>query len=83
MHEGINFFCYNVSQMPEMDGYEATKRIREEEQQYGVHIPIIALTAHANGEEAKRTIEAGMDYHLSKPLKRETLMGAIEYMNSR
>ncbi|CBI36943.3 unnamed protein product, partial [Vitis vinifera] len=70
-------------EMPEMDGYEATKRIREEEQQYGVHIPIIALTAHANGEEAKRTIEAGMDYHLSKPLKRETLMGAIEYTNSR
>lgn len=69
--------------MPEMDGYEATRLIREEERKYGVHIPIIALTAHTSGEEAKKTIEAGMDYHLSKPLKKETLIGAVEYMNSR
>ncbi|KAH7838082.1 hypothetical protein Vadar_021823 [Vaccinium darrowii] len=71
-------------EMPVMDGFEATRRIREEERYYGLHIPIIALTAHTNGEEANRMMKAGMDYHLAKPLKRELLMEAILYIhNSR
>lgn len=66
-----------------MDGFEATRLIREEERDYGVHIPIIALTAHANGEEANsRMMNAGMDFHLAKPLKRELLMEAILYIHN-
>ncbi|KAG5514155.1 hypothetical protein RHGRI_035527 [Rhododendron griersonianum] len=70
-------------EMPVMDGFEATRLIREEERDYGVHIPIIALTAHANGEEANRMMNAGMDFHLAKPLKRELLMEAILYIYSQ
>ncbi|GMI98882.1 CYTOKININ-INDEPENDENT 1 [Hibiscus trionum] len=62
-------------QMFPMDGYEATRLIRTEEEKYGVHTPIIALTAHTSGEEA---VEAGMDAHLVKPLKSEELMEVIE-----
>lgn len=68
-------------QMPVMNGYEVTRRIREEEQHYGVHIPIIALTAHVDGEEAKKMFEAGMDYHLPKPMSQQTLLAAIQYLN--
>ncbi|KAI4329814.1 hypothetical protein MLD38_028158 [Melastoma candidum] len=64
-------------QMPGMDGYEATTRIREEEKGYGVHIPIIALTAHDSGPEARRIFEVGMDYHLKQPLSEDRLLEAI------
>ncbi|KAG6586216.1 Histidine kinase CKI1, partial [Cucurbita argyrosperma subsp. sororia] len=69
--------------MPVMDGYEATRQIRKVERDYNTHIPIIALTAHASGEEARRTIEAGMDVHLGKPLKRESLLEAIKCIHSK
>ncbi|GAB2212888.1 hypothetical protein Drorol1_Dr00020889 [Drosera rotundifolia] len=64
-------------EMPVMDGYEATRRIREEEEKHGVHIPIIALTAHTADEQGSRITEAGMDYHLTKPLSKEKLLDAI------
>ncbi|XP_047078866.1 probable histidine kinase 2 [Lolium rigidum] len=64
-------------QMPMMDGYEATKRIREEEIRYGIHTPIIALTAHSVEEELQKTIQAGMDLHLTKPIQKEKLMEAV------
>jgi CheY-like chemotaxis protein len=66
--------------MPIMNGFEATKQIRKMEKHYGVHIPIIALTAHTSGGEVNMTIEAGMDVHLSKPLKKEHLLEAIRYI---
>lgn len=70
--------------MPIMSGYEATREIRKVEQLYGVHIPIIALTAHTPGsEEANKTIEAGMDVYLCKPLRSEHLMEAIRYIHSK
>ncbi len=57
-------------QMPVMDGREATRQIREWENQNGkVRTPIIALTAHAIKEEIDLCIEAGWDLHLSKPVK--------------
>jgi CheY-like chemotaxis protein len=43
-----------------MDGYEATKRIREEESRYGICTPIIALTAHSEEEDLQKTIHVGM-----------------------
>lgn len=67
-----------------MDGCEATKKIREMEKDCGVHIPIIALTGHdASSAEAKRTIEAGMDAHLVKPLKGEHLLEAIRCIDNK
>ncbi|KAL0357275.1 UNVERIFIED_CONTAM: Histidine kinase CKI1 [Sesamum calycinum] len=55
--------------MPVMDGFEATRLIREEEKVHGIHTPIIALTAYETPEEIGWTIEAGMDHHLVKPLQ--------------
>ena len=60
-------------QMPEMDGLEATRRIRAREAQLGGRIPIIALTATAFAEDKRASEEAGMDSFLSKPFKRDEL----------
>ncbi|MCE3050407.1 hypothetical protein HAX54_047137 [Datura stramonium] len=65
--------------MPVMDGFEATKGIREEEARYGVRIPIIALTAHTE-EERDKIFEAGMDYYIPKPLNCAKLLEAIDYV---
>jgi CheY-like chemotaxis protein len=56
--------------MPVMNGYEATRQIRKEESLYGIHIPIIALTADESNEVLQRTLDAGMDFHLEKPLNK-------------
>uniref|UniRef100_A0A0E0PUB5 histidine kinase n=1 Tax=Oryza rufipogon TaxID=4529 RepID=A0A0E0PUB5_ORYRU len=57
-------------QMPQMDGYEATRRIREEESRYGIRTPIIALTAHSMEEDLQKAISVGMDLHMTKPIER-------------
>ena len=54
--------------MPVMDGLEATRQIRQLSRLDAASIPIIAMTADAFAEEQKKTIEAGMNYHLSKPI---------------
>lgn len=56
-------------QMPVMDGFEATEKIRQREVQHGTHIPIIAMTANAMNEDRQRCLAAGMDGFLSKPLQ--------------
>jgi PAS domain S-box-containing protein len=65
-------------QMPEMNGLEATARIRERESQTGGHMPIIALTAHAIQGDRERCLAAGMDGYVSKPIQPEELARAIE-----
>jgi CheY-like chemotaxis protein len=55
-------------QMPEMDGIEAMRKIRELESHSGKHIPIIALTAHAMIDDRNKFISAGMDDYIAKPL---------------
>jgi two-component system sensor histidine kinase/response regulator len=65
-------------QMPEMNGFEATGRIREREQRTGQHVPIVALTAHAIQGDRDRCLAAGMDDYLSKPLNASLLAEKLE-----
>ena len=64
-------------QMPILDGYQATARIREEERGTGRHQPIIAITAHALSGDQQRCLDQGMDGYLSKPVQSETLFKTI------
>jgi two-component system sensor histidine kinase/response regulator len=64
-------------QMPEMDGYEATRLIREDEKKTGRRIPILAMTAHAMKGDRERCIDAGMDGYVSKPVRAEELYESI------
>jgi two-component system, sensor histidine kinase and response regulator len=64
--------------MPEMDGFEATAAIREEEKGSDEHVPIIALTAQAMRGDRERFLEAGMDGYVTKPFKRAELFEEIE-----
>jgi two-component system, cell cycle response regulator DivK len=80
--EAITIFTNNPTidlilmdiQMPEMDGYEATRRIRETNK----NVPIIAQTAYAMSGEKENSISAGCTSYISKPIRRDTLYEVIE-----
>jgi len=66
-------------QMPVMDGHTATRMIRDWEKQSNVSpVPIIALTAHAFPEERQKSVAAGCSDHLTKPIRKDTLLNAIQ-----
>jgi signal transduction histidine kinase/DNA-binding response OmpR family regulator len=65
-------------QMPEMDGLEATRTIREKELVSGRHIPIIAMTAHALKGDRQRCLDAGMDSYVAKPIHAKKLVQTLE-----
>jgi two-component system, sensor histidine kinase and response regulator len=70
-------------QMPILDGFAATRAIREWERAQGLPpVPIVALTASALDEDVQRAREAGCNLHVSKPIKRKTLMAAITTLTS-
>lgn len=69
-------------QMPEMDGFEATRFIRERERKSGGHIPIVAMTAHAMHGDRERCLAAGMDSYISKPLNSRQLFTLIDALMS-
>jgi len=68
-------------QMPVMDGYDATRRIRNSGHPQAISIPIIAMTANAFAEDITSSLAAGMNYHVSKPIDVKMLHQAVrEYM---
>ena len=70
-------------QMPEMDGFEATKVIRAYEQNLPRHLPIIAMTANAMQGDREHCLDAGMDDYLSKPVKPGELIEMLEQWLAR
>jgi CheY-like chemotaxis protein len=61
-------------QLPGINGYEATKRIRE----FNPDIPVIAQTAHALAEDRKKSLETGCNDFITKPIKRNVLLRKME-----
>jgi signal transduction histidine kinase/DNA-binding response OmpR family regulator/HPt (histidine-containing phosphotransfer) domain-containing protein len=70
-------------QMPELDGFQATKAIREHEAKTGAHIPIIALTANAVKGDREECLAAGMDEYCTKPIDPRHLFSLIESLLRR
>jgi len=63
--------------MPGMDGKEATRTIRNIEKETGLHVPIVALTAHAMTGDSESILQAGLDHYLTKPLRKPKLQDVI------
>jgi CheY-like chemotaxis protein len=70
-------------QMPEMDGYEATRTIRAMNIPKAKNIPIIAMTANAFKEDIDRCLEAGMNDHLAKPIDEKSVLEKISRYSGR
>jgi signal transduction histidine kinase/ligand-binding sensor domain-containing protein/CheY-like chemotaxis protein len=69
-------------QMPEMDGFEATRRIRQLERTLGAHTPILALTAYAMKGDDQQCLAAGMDGVINKPFDPKQLIETVETLGS-
>jgi CheY-like chemotaxis protein len=65
-------------QMPDMDGLQATARIRDSEAGTGRRIPIVALTAHTMKGDRERCLDAGMDAYITKPVEAAELIAVVE-----
>ena len=70
-------------QMPEMNGYEATRAIRKLPNQKLASIPILAMTANAFEEDKREAIHSGMNGHISKPIDIDNLMNAMKHLLNR
>jgi CheY-like chemotaxis protein len=64
--------------MPEVDGFEVVRVLREREQTAGGHLPVIALTARSREEDRRQCLAAGVDDYLSKPIRAADLFAAID-----
>jgi PAS domain S-box-containing protein len=80
--EAISRTAYDIvlmdCEMPEMDGYEATREIRRREEGAVNHLPIMALTGHASDEDAEKCLQAGMDKVVTKPLTLPALRAGLQ-----
>ena len=70
-------------QMPDMDGFETTRRIRESEAGTGRHLSIVAMTANALQGDRERCLAAGMDEYLAKPVRADDFYRMIEMILAR
>jgi PAS domain S-box-containing protein len=70
-------------QMPEMDGFQATRAIREKEKITGGHTPIFAMTAHAMSGDREKCLAEGMDGYISKPINAQELLENIDRLVSQ
>jgi len=64
--------------MPEVDGFQVVRVLREREETAGGHLPVIALTARSRKEDRRQCLDAGMDDYLSKPIRAVDLLAAID-----
>lgn len=69
-------------QMPKMDGFEATRIIREKEQESGKHTPVVAITGYAIKGDEERFINAGMDSYITKPFDENKLLEVIRKLTT-
>lgn len=69
-------------QMPVMDGFQATRAIRDMERQRGGRIPIVAMTAYAAEGDRRKCLEAGMDTYISKPVRPDAVVAAINSLGA-
>jgi CheY-like chemotaxis protein len=77
--EWVGFDCVLMDvQMPDMDGFECTAIIRRNEPVTRVHLPIVAMTAHAMSGDQARCLAAGMDAYLSKPIDPNALSDVLD-----
>jgi CheY-like chemotaxis protein len=84
LHGEIDFDLILMDvEMPEMDGIEATKAIRERERGMERHVPIIAMTAHAIRGDRERFLAQGMDGYMTKPINRKILFETIDTFAGR
>ena len=78
----VNVLYYDVilmdMRMPEMNGLEATRRIRAMDRSDAKSIPIVALTANAFDEDVQHSMQAGLNAHLSKPVDPDVLFETLE-----
>jgi two-component system sensor histidine kinase/response regulator len=91
--EALNRIRYDVvlmdCQMPQLDGYETTRRIRQLEQKrtalfdWKAPVQIIAMTANAMKGDREKCIASGMNEYLSKPVRRNELKAALDFRASR
>ena len=80
--EEVHLVLMDVN-MPRMDGYQATKRIREREALSGGHLPIVAVTANALPGDRKKCLLSGMDDYVSKPIQSKHLVQCIDSLLSK
>jgi len=76
-NENFSIILMDV-QMPEMDGFDATRTIRQNEKISGRHTPIVAMTAHAMKGDREKCIEAGMDFYITKPVNPNELFETVQ-----